>query len=111
MSKLNILWTTDNKEVFFNVVAMYAINGKNENWWDEIQLIIWGPSARLTATESSIQTEIKELLSAGVKIVACKECADNYQVRPALEKLGIHVFYTGELLTEILIQNEKLLTF
>jgi hypothetical protein len=35
MEKLNILWTTDNKDTFFNMLAMLATNSKkrefNEN--------------------------------------------------------------------------------
>ena len=28
--KLNILWTTDNKDTIFNMLSMYAINSKTE---------------------------------------------------------------------------------
>lgn len=111
MNKLNIIWSTDNKEVFFNLVAMYSLNGIKEKWWDNIRLIIWGPSAKLVAMDSQVKTEIKELLFTGVDVIACKECADNYQVSPQLENLGIEVFFTGELLTNIIKKDEKLITF
>ncbi len=111
MNKLNILWSTENKEVFFNLVAMYALNAKKENWWDDVRLIVWGPSAKLAANDPQIQTEIKALMEVGVDIIACKACAENYLVLPMLEKLGIKVFYAGEMLTDILKKNEKLLTF
>lgn len=28
--KLNILWTTDNKDTIFNMLSMYVINSKTE---------------------------------------------------------------------------------
>ena len=31
--KLNILWTTDNKDTIFNMLSMYAINSVNRGWW------------------------------------------------------------------------------
>ena len=32
MNKLNILWTTDNRDNIFNLLTMYAINSKRHNW-------------------------------------------------------------------------------
>ena len=32
--KLNILWTTDNKDTIFNMLSMYVINSKNRGWWE-----------------------------------------------------------------------------
>ncbi len=30
--KLNILWTTDNKDTIFNMLAMYTLNSKKRGW-------------------------------------------------------------------------------
>ena len=40
--KLNILWTTDNKDTIFNMLSMYVINSKNRGWWKHINVILWG---------------------------------------------------------------------
>ena len=37
--KLNILWTTDNKDTIFNMLSMYVINSKNRGWWKHINVI------------------------------------------------------------------------
>lgn len=110
MDKLNILWTTTDKDTIFNMLTMYASNAKKRGWWKEVNIIIWGASAKLIANDGQVQTEIRELLHHGVKIEACKACSDNLGVSDALAKLGIEVRYMGELLTEYLKSDEKLIT-
>ena len=110
MNKLNILWTTDNKDTVFNMLVMYAVNSIKHDWWKEINIIIWGASAKLIGNDTQIQTEIKEMLNHGITIEACKACCDNYEVTEKLEKLGIIVKYMGVPLTEYLKNNEKILT-
>ncbi len=109
-NKLNILWTNDNKESFLEMVALYAFKSKTHQWWDEVNLIIWGPSAKLAAEDTQIQTEIFELLSVGVTVEACRNCTENYGVTEKFEKFGIRVDYLGEYMTQYLKNDEKLLT-
>ena len=110
MNRLNILWTTDNKDTVFNMLVMYAVNSIKYDWWKEINIIIWGASAKLIGNDTQIQTEIKEMLNYGITIEACKDCSDNYGVTEKLESLGISVKYMGKPLTEYLKNNEKILT-
>ncbi|WP_461642696.1 DsrE family protein [Labilibaculum euxinus] len=110
MEKLNVLWTTDNKDTIFNMLAMYAINSKKREWWDNVNVIIWGASVKLAGNDSQVQTEILEMIQAGVTIEACKNCADNHKVTDQLEKLGVKVRYMGSPLTEYLKNGEKLIT-
>lgn len=110
MDTLNILWTSDNKDTFFNMLAMYAINSRKNNWWDEVNVIIWGASVKLTGNDTQIQTEILEMIASGVKIEACKACADNFGVSDKLMQLGITVRYMGEPMTEYLKSDEKFIS-
>ncbi len=110
MESLTILWTTDNKDTFFNMINMYAVNSLKHNWWDEVTVIIWGASARLAGNDAQVQLEIMEMIQQGVKIEACKACADINEVSEKLEKLGVTVRYMGITLTEILKSGQKLLT-
>ena len=110
MDKLNILWTTDNKDTIFNMLMMYALNSKTKGWWKEVNIIIWGASAKLVASDTQVQTEVVEMISQGVKVEACKACCDIYSVSDKLSKLGIEVRYMGESLTEYLKTGEKILT-
>lgn len=110
MNKLHVLWTTDNKDTIFNMLSMYTINSKKENWWAEVNVIIWGAAAKLAGNDTQVQTEIREMVVAGVTIEACKDCADSFGVTKMLEKLGVNVRYMGLPLTNYLKADEKILT-
>jgi len=110
MDKLNILWTTDNKNTVFHMLVMYATNSRLNGWWQEVNLIIWGASAKLVGTDSQIQAEVLEMLNHGITIEACKACTDNLGVTDKLTELGVNVRYMGEVLTNYLKSGEKVLT-
>ncbi len=100
--KLVILWTSQDKEVAQKMVFMYAKNSKLRDWWGQVCLIIWGPAARLMATDAELQEELEELKHAGVKLQACKACADQYGVSEKLADLGVEVIFMGLPLTNYL---------
>ena len=89
---------------------MYALNGKKNKWWAEVEIIIWGSPAKLAAQNNEIQKHIRLLIDNGVKISACKACADELNVTQKLKVLDIEVKYWGEPLTKILKNNENLIT-
>ena len=107
---LYILWTNDNPITAEKMVFMYTINSLIHGWWEKVTLIIWGATAKLVAEDANIQKKIKAALDAGVHITACKACADQLGVTETLEKLNIEVKYWGQPLTEVLKNNEHLLT-
>ncbi len=100
--KLVILWTSQDKEVAQKMVFMYTKNSKLRGWWGEVLLIVWGPSAKLLATDGELQEELGKLKEAGVKLQACKACADQYGVSEKLADLGVEVIYMGLPLTTLL---------
>jgi len=110
MDKLNILWTTDNKETVFNMLSMYATNSVKNNWWNEVNVIIWGASAKLVGNDTQVQTEVLEMIARGVKVEACKACSDNLGVTEKLIQLGVNVRYMGNALTEYLKSDEKFIS-
>ena len=109
-SHLFILWTSDNFETFDEMVYMYAYNGKKLKWWEEITMVIWGASARLAGKDEVVQLKIKELIEVGVKVEACRACADDLGVSEKLDSLGVVVKYWGQPLTKILKSGAKLIT-
>ncbi len=109
-NKLNILWTSGDPTTAEKMVLMYALNCKLQNWWDEVQLIIWGASAELVNENVLIKVLLKELIEHGVHVTACKVCADMVGARETFEELGVELIYWGEPLTEILKSDGKLLT-
>lgn len=83
--KLNILWTTDNKETVFNMLSMYAINSINKGWWNQVNIILWGASVKLVASDTQVQTEVMEMIQAGVSIEACQHCCEMIISNKAIE--------------------------
>ncbi len=109
--KLVIIWSSGDREVAFHMVFMYAKNSKLKGWWDNVLVVVWGPSAKLLAEDEELQDELAEMKKAGVEVHACKACADRYSVSEKLESLGIDVIYMGTPLTEYLKTGQHVITF
>jgi hypothetical protein len=111
MDKLVVIWSSGDRDVALKTVFMYTLNAKAQDWWKEVNLIIWGPSAKLLAQDDELQAEIKKLKNVGVKIFACKTCSDSYQVSVNLNRIGVQVQFMGLPLTQFLKSDCKVLTF
>lgn len=107
---LYVLWTNDDPITAEKMVFMYTVNSLIHGWWEKVTLIIWGATAKLASEDADIQKKIKAALDAGVHVTACKACADQLGVTEILEGQNIEVKYWGLPLTEILKNNEHLLT-
>ncbi len=108
---LLIVWTSGDPDVAHKMVFMYAYNAQKNEWWDQVTLLIWGPSAKLSSEDKDIQESLKEMKEQGVELLACKGCADQYGVSPKLEELRIEVKYTGTYLTDFIKSGRKVITF
>jgi len=106
-----IVWTSADRDVALRMVLMYAGNAKKHGWWDQVTVLVWGPSQQLLAEDEVLQTEIAAGIDLGVRVIACKACADSYPVTEQLESLGVEVFYTGQFLTDWLKDGAPLVTF
>ncbi|MFP4547214.1 MAG: DsrE family protein [Fidelibacterota bacterium] len=111
INSLVILWTSNDPEVFTKVIFPYALNSKKQEWWQEVELLIWGPSTKLLAETEALQEKITILQDTGVVLTACLWCADQYDATETLEKLSIDVKYMGQSLTEYLQSGKKVITF
>ncbi|ABR31548.1 hypothetical protein SU69_08640 [Thermosipho melanesiensis] len=110
MNKLAIIWATAEKGIFDELIFPYAYNSRKQNWWDEVILVIWGPSEILVANDDSIKAKLQNLKNTGVKILACKWCADNHKISSNLTEIA-EVIYVGQPVTHYLQNNYKVLTF
>jgi hypothetical protein len=110
MDKINILWTTDNKITVLNMLAIYVLNAKSRGWWKDINVIIWGASAKLIACDTQVQTDVLEMIHTGITVEACKDCSDACGVTDDLERLGVKVRFMGQVLTEYIKQGEAVIT-
>jgi len=110
-SRLAVVWTSGDREVALNVAFMYTLNAKTQGWFDEVTLIVWGPSSNLLAHDEELQEYVKRMAEEGVTLFACQACADSYGVAEDLKAIGVEVKYMGVPLTEMLQGGWKVLTF
>lgn len=109
---LAVLWTSGDPEVAHRVAFLYTLTAKKENWFEEVQLIIWGPSQRLLIADKEVQAYLKRIQDSGVVVEACVNCAEAYGVVDQLEALGIKVKPMGMPLTRFLKKaNWEVITF
>ncbi|MDM8161973.1 hypothetical protein QUH73_19305 [Labilibaculum sp. K2S] len=59
---------------------MYTYNPKKTGWWNEVNLVVWGPSSQLLSEDAEHQAYIEKMQQKGISIFACKACADMYGV-------------------------------
>ena len=110
-SKLLVIWSSADREVALHNVFMYTHNAKKNGWWDEVRLLLWGPSDRLLVEDEELQTRVRAMMADGVEVLACKACSDRLGVSEDLEALGVNVFYVGTALTEMLKEGWTTLTY
>jgi hypothetical protein len=110
-SRLAVVWSSGDPEVAHRVCFMYTHAAKQAKWFDEVQLIVWGPSARLLAGDKDLQAKAKSMIADGVDVKACVVCADSYGVSDRLREMGIEVKGMGEPLTNLLKGDWEVLTF
>ena len=108
--KLVVVWTSGDKEVALKMVFMYTYNAKKQAWWDDVTLLVWGPSSKLLSQDKELQDYVKKMIETGVHVMACKACADEYGVADKLKELGVTVKYAGQDLTQF-IKERKVVTF
>ena len=108
---LVVVWSSRDRDVALNMVFMYTLNAKLRGWWDDVRLIVWGPSSKLLIEDKDLQEEVKKMKDAGVILEACKACSDRYGVSEELERLSIDVKYMGIPLTEYMKDGRNIITF
>ena len=109
--RLVIVWTSGDPYVAERVALMYTHAAKTSNWFEEVSLVIWGPSAKLISENSKLQEQVKAMQKDGVIVEACIACANAYNVTEDLRKLGYDVKGMGKPLTDYLKSGAKVLTF
>lgn len=100
--KLVVLWVSGDRDAALKMVLMYTLKSNAEKWWKECKLITWGPSNKLLAEDPEVRLMITQIMDAGVKVEACRRCAESYGVEETLEAMGVEVKLMGEPLTEYL---------
>ena len=100
-TELAMVWTSGDPEVAHRMALMYSHAAKTAGWYEDVRLIVWGPSSRLLAADKDLQAKVKAMMADGVVVQACLACADSYGVTDNLRELGIEVLYYGKPLTDL----------
>lgn len=108
--RLLVLWTSGERETALNMVFMYTVNSRRFDWWGEVTVLVWGAATRLAAEDAAVRARIAEARAQGVRVIACKACAENLGAVEQLESAGVEVFYTGTFLTDWLKSGDRMLT-
>jgi len=110
-SRLCVVWSSGDLDVAKNVCLMYTHNAKRRGWFDEVHLLLWGPSDKLLAENKELQAELQDMQKSGVIVEACVTCAKRYGVVDALKGMGVDVKPMGEPLSNRLKDGWKVLSF
>lgn len=110
MNKLVVLWKSDNMIDVNEMITPYILASKKNGWWDEVEVIIWGASQNVVVSDDETKRRVALMLKLGIKVYACKKCAIDLNIEHALTDLNINVIYTGELLTQCLQSDAKVIT-
>lgn len=109
-NKLVVLWTSGDPDVAEKMGFMYTYNAKKQGWFEEVTLIVWGPSAKLLSENKMLQDYVKKMQEAGVKVEACMACARMYGVDQQLLEMDIDVKGMGVPLTNYMKEGYHVLT-
>lgn len=106
MSKVLVVWKSNNDIDIHNFVVPYCYNAVVQEWFNEVELLIWGASQEKVMNDPVIQQRVANLVKNNVTVYACKMCSDNVGATKTLLGLGVDVRYTGDLLSDRLKDKE-----
>lgn len=107
---LNILWTNADPITVEHMVMLYAKGAVTRNWFDKVTVIVWGNSSKLVAENETIQNLVINCQEAGVEFVGCLHCAQQLGAEEKLTELGVDLKYMGAPLTDLIKNDEHLIT-
>lgn len=109
--KLVVLWASGDKDVAEKSCLMYTHASCKYEWFKEVTLIIWGPSARLVIEDEDIRKKVLAMQEDGVILEACIACSNMFGVTEDLLELGVDVKGMGVQLTDYLKSGYHVLSY
>lgn len=101
-ARLAVVWTSGDPDVAHRMALMYSHAAKRAGWFDEVTLVVWGPSQRLLVGDKDLQAKLEAMRKDGVIVRACIACANSYGIADDLRALGLPVEPMGQPLSEML---------
>jgi hypothetical protein len=110
--RLVVLWRSGDPEIFNSALYLYTLNSKRFKWFDEVTLVVWGPSQKLLLEDEEIQAKVAKMQRSGVRVLASIDCAIDYGIEARLrDELGLRVMIMGPYLTRYLQEDYDVLSF
>jgi hypothetical protein len=108
---LVVLWSSGDPEVAEDACFMYAHNAKRQGWFEEVILVIWGPSQRVLVENENLRKRLEAMQEDGVIVEACVVCSKILGVTDGLKECKIDVKGMGVPLTNYMKRGYSLVCF
>jgi hypothetical protein len=108
---LVVVWSSGDPEVAEKACLMYAHAAKKNNWFNEVILIVWGPSEKLLTENEKLKSKVAAMKKDGVIVEACIACSNMYGVTNELKACMVDVKGMGTPLTRYLKRGYKVITY
>ncbi len=108
---LVVVWASGDPEVAMKSCLMYAHAAKKYKWFNEVILVIWGPSEKAVIENATLKDKVAAMKKDGIIVEACIACANMYSVTNDLKVCEIDVKGEGVPLTKYLKRGYKVITY
>ena len=108
---LVVLWSSGDPEVAEKACLMYASAANKFKWFDEVILVVWGPSEKLLAGNAVLKEKVSQLQKSGVMVQACIACSNMYGVTDTLKVCQVDVKGMGVPLTKYLKRGYRVVSY
>ena len=108
---LVVFWSSGDPEVAEKACLMYASAARKNKWFDEVILIVWGPSEKLLSENQDLKEKVATMQKDGIIVQACVSCSNMYGVTDQLKVCDIDVRRMGIPLTKYLKRSYKIISF
>lgn len=108
---LVVFWSSGDPEVAEKACFMYASAARKNKWFDEVILIVWGPSEKLLSENQNLKEKVAAMQKDGIIVQACVSCSNLYGVTDQLKVCEIDVRRMGVPLTKYLKRGYKIISY
>lgn len=108
---LVVLWSSGDPDVAEKACLMYAHAAKKYKWFDEVILVVWGPSEKLLAVNDTLKEKVAAMKRDGIIVEACIACSNMYGVTDELKVCQVDVKGMGAPLSKYLKKGYKVISF
>jgi hypothetical protein len=108
---LVVMWSSGDPEVAEKACLMYASAAKKFKWFNEVIVVVWGPSEKLLSENAAVKEKVATMEKDGIIFQACIACANMYGVTNDLKTCQVDVKGMGTPLTKYLKRGYKIISY